>query len=105
MKKALLAIATAAALSAGQLDTCEKIANLAKIVMTKRQEGVPASTMFKIVKDSGPLFQQMVIEAYKKGQYSTPQFRESIIARFRDRWYIQCVESPEWKKKKGGTKE
>jgi hypothetical protein len=83
----LMALSTTAA--SEEQASCEQIAGIAKSIMTAHQSGVSIVDMMAITKGN-KLLQTITIEAYEGARYSTSTFKESEIAKFRDRWYMWC---------------
>lgn len=88
----LALVGTAAA--AGDDGRCEKVAELAEMIMNARQEGVP---MVAMMKNSSPgegasdLSRMLIVAAYEKPGFSTKENRRRAVVEFQNDVYLQCV--------------
>lgn len=73
---------------------CEKVAELAEMIMSARQEGVP---MVSMMKNSGAgegasdLSRMLIVGAYEKPGFSTKENRARAVVDFQNDVYLQCV--------------
>jgi len=93
-------------------DDCPMVAELAKIVMNSRQEGLPMPDNMKLVggtkfyltekgvelfmgEEGNELFtgEDIVIKAYELPRYSTNGMKTQSTGDFRDEWYLTCVKA------------
>ena len=80
-------------------ESCQTTANLAEIVMTRRQEGVSIVEMVTIVKDmpigskERELTESILINAYGQPKFSTEEYIEEAITDFKNEVYLECAKS------------
>ena len=72
--------------------SCEQIAELAKSIMTARQEGVSMVEMMGVGED-GSLTEVIVVDAYEEGRYRVEANQHRRVADFRDEWFMACYKS------------
>ena len=84
-------ISTSQAAKADPVD-CEGMARIASIVMEKRQNGAAISDIIKIVQGNS-LAERMVVEAYEVRRFKAETWKDSEVAEFRDRWYLDCYKA------------
>jgi len=92
MKKMMMVAAIAVSINAG---TCEKLYELAGIIMKQRQNGASIVDMMRTANEAGPLapmMRTMVTLAYKVPYYETSEFKRSAIKEFSERYYLECVD-------------
>ena len=73
---------------------CEKIAELAEMIMGARQEGVPMVDMMKSNSQgegASGLSRMLIIAAYEKPGFSTKENRSRAVVDFQNDVYLQCV--------------
>lgn len=77
-------------------DQCKLLGNLAETIMTKRQEGVDLTTMLNIAESQGTseevanVSRKLVIAAYDSPEYSTQEYKERAIRKFKTEVMIEC---------------
>lgn len=73
-------------------ETCTSVAEMAGIIMSRRQEGASMSKVMDAATNSGSsVAEEMVIEAYDSPAYSTDDYRESAVTEFTNTWYSKCL--------------
>lgn len=99
MKKLLTALAltltfttNASEENKGEVDVCNQISELAERYMTLRQDGVSMSKLYKTAKGN-KLVEKMVVDAYEVPKFSTDEYREIQVSKFKNRWFLNCVKS------------
>jgi len=75
------------------LESCKDIGEIAKNLMTARQNDAPMVKLIEDVAKGNPLFTEMIIEAYKKPHMSREENKERYIRKFEDYWYLTCIQS------------
>jgi len=73
---------------------CEKVAELAEMIMSARQEGVPMVAMMKSNSQgegASELSRMLIIAAYEKPGFSTKENRSRAVVDFQNDVYLQCV--------------
>lgn len=84
---------------ASGLDDCDKIGDLASIVMWTRQDNTPVSDIRKVgddinmTPDQRQAFMFMITKAYEVPLFRTKESKITAIGEFRDKWTITCYES------------
>ena len=88
-----------AAISNEELSSrCKSMSELSKIIMQKRQDGVPMSEMMeKVVNTSTQplrdLIRLLVISAYEKPRFNTPEIQQKTILDFENESYLTCTKA------------
>lgn len=77
---------------------CKSAAELAHSIMTGRQNGVPMSKMMEVEsamddRAAGKVTRLMVISAYDRPRYSSPEYIEREIQDFENEMYLQCIQA------------
>lgn len=77
---------------------CTGASELARSIMTARQNGAPMSKMMEIESASdsssvGNVTRLMVISAYDKPRYSTPEIVAREISDFENEMYLACIQA------------
>ena len=70
-----------------QTDLCAEISAVAEHIMDGRQSGVPIRDLMAEVPDA---FRELVIEAYERPRFTTPQRRQSAVTDFGNKVYLIC---------------
>ena len=70
-------------------ETCQRIADVARSIMTIRQQEQPLSKAINIYESE--LGRDMVIEAYGKPVYDTEEYAQKSIDRFANKWHLYCI--------------
>lgn len=83
---------TAIALSAS-LAMCQPIAEFAKELMVARQAGVSLAQALTV--STQPAMQALIVSAYRKPRYSTPDYRERAAVDFANETLIICLDAGE----------
>lgn len=99
MKKLLTALALTLTFTANaseekksEVDVCNQISELAERYMTLRQDGVSMSKLYKTAKGN-KLVEKMIVDAYEVPKFSTDEYREIQVSKFKNRWFLNCVKS------------
>lgn len=77
-------------------DNCREIGALAETIMTKRQAGVDITTMLDIVENQDvpeeikKVSKSLVINAYDFSEYSTQEYKEKAIRKFKTIVMVEC---------------
>lgn len=78
-------------------DTCSVLSDLAKTIMTKRQDGASMTDMMAIVKDrdsaAGQVTKAMIIGAYEIPAYSTDEVKQRTITDFSNQVALECYKA------------
>jgi hypothetical protein len=80
-------------------DQCKIIGELAETIMKKRQEGVDLTTMLNIAGSEGTseavanVSRKLVIIAYGHPEYSTEEYKQRAIRKFKTEVMIECYKS------------
>lgn len=84
-------------------ERCAADSKLAELIMRQRQKGIPMERQMTVIGDmpEASLYRKMVIDAYERGRYRTPEIVQREIEDFRDRWYLGCIKSDPAKKRRG----
>ncbi len=76
---------------------CIKFNEVATMIMTKRQQGVPLGALLKMVSENpGPAadpVKSLVIAAYKQPMFQTPEIQQRTILEFGDKVRVECEEA------------
>jgi hypothetical protein len=83
--------------AAADLSICDTLGNLARSIMSGRQEGVSITTMLK-VSNGNRLTDAMIMEAYRQPMYQTPEIIDRVVAEFVDKTQNDCVRALRGKK-------
>ena len=70
-------------------ETCQRIADVARSIMTIRQQEQPLSKSINIYESE--LGRDMVIEAYGKPAYGTEEYQQKSIDGFANKWHLYCI--------------
>lgn len=83
--------------AAQSIDECAHLGNLAKKIMTTRQNGVPLSEVMKAMRETMPntmeAVKPFVLMAYETIQFSAPDARATAIKSFRNAVELQCYKT------------
>lgn len=71
---------------------CAEIEEMARLVITKRYQGVSARTLIEATKGDKAT-KMIIINAYKKPSYKTEDVINDTINEFADEWYLMCLEA------------
>lgn len=72
--------------------TCEDIASIAKSTMQLRQREHPMSNIMKSVQGE-PMFEKIVLLAYSKPSFRSPEYVERAVAEFENLIYLSCLKN------------
>lgn len=77
---------------------CKSMSELARIIMQKRQDGVPMSEIVEKVVNTTPqplqeVLRLTVISAYDKPRYNTPEIQQKTILDFENESYLTCTKA------------
>jgi hypothetical protein len=108
MKKIITSLAAVAALLSGfaalpasaQEDGCANMGYLAEVIMQQRQSGMTMSDMVARAEASGEenpqildLTRAIIIDAYSRPQYGSPEYQENAISEFRNAVELACYQN------------
>lgn len=88
-----------AAISSEELSSrCKSMSELARIIMQKRQDGVPMSEIVEKVVNTTPqplqeVLRLTVISAYDKPRFNTPEIQQKTILDFENESYLTCTKA------------
>lgn len=71
------------------MEKCAAVADIAGTIMRGRQQGTSMQHMFNIMDDAW--IRDIVIEAYEIPRTRSKEVQEDYIARFTDRYYLECA--------------
>jgi hypothetical protein len=80
-------------------DGCKKLGVLAENIMTNRQAGADFTEMLDVAENTGcseelkKLTKNLVIEAYDRSEYSTQEYKERAIRRFKNDVMVKCYKN------------
>ena len=89
---AVVATFSMPALAGTPLENCKIVSDLANTIMERRQEGADMAGLLEIAKDSD-LATLLIMEAYKKPQFSTEEIKLRTIRNFKNDVMRQCMEN------------
>lgn len=92
MKYAIAAIALWATQATAQASPCTSIGDLAEQIMTHRQAGTAISQLMPMV-EGNDLFVKMLLEAYQKPRFSSPEYKSREIEDYRNLWETGCYQA------------
>lgn len=72
------------------INVCAVVAELARRVMTARQDGQPVESVAKLMSDGR--YHEMVLAAYRSSRWESNSAKKSAIERFGDRTFADCME-------------
>lgn len=72
---------------------CKYLSEVAHRVMEVRQAGYPMADLVEAAEQDGALAKALVIEAYKRNQYSSNEYKENAANEFSNEVYMQCLEA------------
>ena len=77
---------------------CKSMSELARIIMQKRQDGVPMSEIVEKVVNTTPqplqeVLRLTVISAYDKPRFNTPEIQQKTILDFENESYLTCTKA------------
>lgn len=96
MKKTIITLAlsalavTAYAEERTNHEICTGWADLAQNVMRAHQNGAPISEGMEILKDNA-YARRVLIDAYDQPRYSTADYQDRAVSRYRDQVYVDCI--------------
>ena len=103
MKKLILAAALTLSFGATASEKesyCADIATLGKSIMTSYQNGVPLSTLFKLIDNSKGFsteqkshIKEMATLAYEQTKYSSEKYQKEAIANFENQVFLTCIKA------------
>lgn len=75
------------------LTGCAAFEDLARTIMTARQNGLPLRTIMELVPEGegSDLVSEIVMSAYEHPQYSSPQMQYETINEFANMNYLLCL--------------
>lgn len=91
---------TAIVLSAS-LAMCQPISEFAKELMDARQAGVPLAQALTVARHNATVarhnatVQALIVSAYRKPRYSTPDYRERAAVDFANETLVTCLDAGE----------
>lgn len=79
-------------------DPCLSISLYSETVMKARQQELPMSDAMpasdgKLSKEATQIIRQIVIAAYERPAYSSPEYQAKAIAKFKNDIYLDCVKA------------
>jgi hypothetical protein len=80
-------------------DQCRILGELAETIMTKRQNGVDLIEMLDTVeRQNSPsevknVTKKLIISAYDRGEYSSEEYKQRAIRRFKTKVMVECYKS------------
>lgn len=92
----LLAVTLIAPVSYADDSVCSSIANLANMVMTNRQAGVPLTKMIELTeagakKEVQKFIKRIIIRAYDHPRYYGATWQHRVIIDFENEIYLECI--------------
>jgi len=69
---------------------CSDISDTAKAVMNARQAGVPTAKLMEVAGDNKGM-ETMIIQAYERPRYNSPEYKARASVDFAETWYVTCV--------------
>ncbi len=74
---------------------CERVEEIAGLIMKGRQNGVPLSSILSSSVDENlyPLLRTLAIGAYESPRFFTPDAQERAIMDFRNSTYLECIKA------------
>lgn len=97
MKKLILALSIAAAsftvqAEESKADACTNMAKAAGSIMEYRQSGLEMSALYQEFSKQNNDFGIAVLkDAYRIPKFSTSQYKQSAIGKFKNKWFMRCV--------------
>lgn len=81
------------------LAMCQPISEFAKELMDARQAGVPLAQALTVANRNATM-EALIVSAYRKPRYSTPDYRERAAVDFANETLIACLDAgeEEWKR-------
>lgn len=73
---------------------CSGWAELAELIMERRQAGMPLADMLVAVGDN-ELARSLTIDAYNQTRYSSENVRERVTREFSNELHLLCLKNPE----------
>lgn len=99
MKKLILAVALLTLANVGYTAPCSEIAKLAESIMTSRQSNIDMVKMYAIADKAGGatgnVTKAITKAAYSRPLYSTQEYKEKHIRKFKNDVFLQCLKSEE----------
>lgn len=82
-----------------KLEVCIKISQLARVIMSNRQQNVPMSVMMESITDkptaeqakASELSKLLTLAAYKQPRFSTPTYIQNAITDFENKVLMDCI--------------
>lgn len=88
---------TYAATSDLAMKVCRAQTELAEIIMTKRQRGVPMLEILDTIDSRGldrdGTMKQMIVEAYKGPRFNTSRHQQKAVTDFADEMLLACIQN------------
>ncbi len=72
-----------------KLNLCKSLSSLAGTIMTNRQDGVDMVDMYELATSS--MAKTMVTMAFDRPKFSSEQYRQGEVSRFKNLWFRECV--------------
>lgn len=70
--------------------TCKQVSELAGVIMTARQTGVPMVEVFEKA-DGFKVIEDVIILAYKTPKFSVKENQQEQINEFKNEFFLNCV--------------
>lgn len=89
---ALLTLPLAVQADSTPLEECKAISYAAGEVMKGRQNGSEMAAMYELT-DGNKMFEVMVIEAYKQTMYTTEEYKNRAVVKYKNLWFGECIKA------------
>jgi predicted outer membrane protein len=74
------------------LEECKDISYAAGEVMKVRQNGGEMAVIYELT-NGNKMFEVMVIEAYKQTMYTTEEYKNRAVVKYKNLWFGECIKA------------
>ncbi len=87
----LPSITSASTISSSKQEMCTTLSAIAERIMYLRQEGTDMMELVKVT--TVPIAMKMIEQAYEQPQYSTDEYKQRAVQRFKNEWVLACIKA------------
>jgi len=85
------ASASASTISSSKQEMCTTLSAIAERIMYLRQEGTDMMELVRVT--TVPIAMKMIEQAYEQPQYSTDEYKQRAVQRFKNEWALACIKA------------
>ena len=84
-------VASASTINNSKQEMCTTLSSIAERIMYLRQEGTDMMELVRVT--TVPIAMKMVEQAYEQPQYSTDEYKQRAVQRFKNEWALACFKA------------